>query len=140
MGHPQPLPTDPAAALPLVEERLRTYSETVEEFRMTMLTVQTQLGRLATSEQVEAMRREVLAKVDGNERRLETVERDLMSLRLVVHGPSGQPELGLISRFGAMAERVKEGEKRWDRVLGYVLGAAGGAGVLATLAQKVLSG
>lgn len=139
MGHPHPLPADPSAALPLVEERLRSYSQTVEEFRDTMSKVQMQLGRVATGEQVEAMRREVLAKVDGTERRVEAAEREALSMRLTLHGPPGQPELGLISRFGTMAERVKEAEKRWDRMVGYVIGAAAGGGLLSTLAQQVFT-
>lgn len=103
-----------------------------------MIGVQTLLARVATSEQVESMRREVLAKVAGTEHRLETAEREALSMRLTLHGPTGQPELGLISRFGTMAVRVQAMEARWDRVLGYMGGAAISGGLLSSLASQLI--
>lgn len=139
MGHPHPLPSDPATAIPLVDERLRGYQVVVDEFRETMAAVQRQLQHVATSEQVEAMRREVLIKVDSQERRMEAREREALELRIVLQGPSSQPELGLISRFGAAVERLKELEKLRERMIGYLIGAAVTGGGTAALAQHLLT-
>lgn len=143
MGLPQPLPPDPNAAIALLDERLRGQHAVSLEMKALVLEIQQRLeglsSSLASRAQVDELRRELHAKVDSAEMRQKASDQQLLEQRMILQGPTGQPELGLLSRFGVVVERVKAHDQTRDRIIGWMIGAGMSGGVLATLAQAALA-
>jgi hypothetical protein len=106
-----------------LEERIERQKEIVTEFRAMMERVQVQLN-------------EIHRDLSGT---LRTQGEEVAALKLLVHGPPSQPEAGLLSQIGVLRGRADVNDRRWERVIGYVLGAGAAGGGVGALLHSFLT-